>query len=156
MSPDNTLVPRDRAYPQTPHAPHPRAAFEEVGGFDERPRSGGDADICFRLRAAGWQLASRPDAAVVHRNRTTLRALARQRARHGAGTAWLRRVHPGFAPPQRPIVRWTTRELLRAGRVALRGEREDLEMRLVAIVFECSFAAGRLLPNEPRPRRVAS
>src|SRR4051812_20347077 len=157
MSQDNTLVHGDWAYAQTANAAMRRAAFEEVGGFDERPRSGGDADICFRLRAAGWQLSSRPGAAVVHRNRTTLRALARQRARHGAGTAWLRRVHPGFDPPQRPIVRWTSRELLRAGRVALRGEREDFEMRLVAIVFECSFAAGRLLlPNEPRPRRVAS
>ena len=94
MSQENTLHDPRWGYAQTANAAFRRTAFEEVGGFEEHARSGGDADLCFRLRAAGWELVYRPEAMVVHRNRTTLRSLLRQRARHGAGSAWLNRRNP--------------------------------------------------------------
>ena len=44
-----------------------REAFEEVGGFDESFfMYGEDADLCVRLRNAGWDLALCPDARIVH------------------------------------------------------------------------------------------
>lgn len=45
-----------------------RDAFDEVGGFDARyePAYYEDVDLCFRLRAAGWQVLLEPDARVTH------------------------------------------------------------------------------------------
>jgi len=73
-----------------------RAAFEAVGGFAEGIRSGGDADLCWRLQEAGWTIEHRPRAIVAHEHRATVRALVRQAARTAAGTRWLEQRHPGF------------------------------------------------------------
>jgi GT2 family glycosyltransferase len=44
-----------------------RQAFNEVGGFDARYfLYWEDADLCKRLRNAGWNIRIRPDARVVH------------------------------------------------------------------------------------------
>jgi GT2 family glycosyltransferase len=44
-----------------------RAAFEDIGGFDERfDFLDGDIDFAMRLRAAGWQAVIRDDLAVFH------------------------------------------------------------------------------------------
>jgi GT2 family glycosyltransferase len=80
-----------------------RIAFDEVGGFAEGIRSGGDVDLCWRLRAAGWTLESRHEAGVVHRHRETLRGFMAQVARYGAGARWLDTRHPG-ASPRWPLV----------------------------------------------------
>ncbi|HET7292092.1 MAG TPA: glycosyltransferase family 2 protein [Vicinamibacteria bacterium] len=49
-----------------------RAALETVGLFDEGYfLYEEDADLCRRLRAAGWELAFTPDAEVVHRKGTS-------------------------------------------------------------------------------------
>ena len=93
MSQDNTLR-GDWPYAQTANCAVRRAAFEEIGGFNDGIRSGGDADLCFRLRAAGWELETRDEAAVDHHARSTLRAMVRQRARHGSGSAWLNQHLP--------------------------------------------------------------
>jgi len=73
-----------------------REAFEAVGGFAEAIRSGGDADLCWRLQDAGWAIEHRPRAIVAHEHRATVRALLRQAARTAAGTRWLEARHPGF------------------------------------------------------------
>lgn len=140
---------RDRwAYAQTANAAFRRSAFEEAGGFSERARSGGDADLCFRLGEMGWRLAHRPAARVVHRNRPTVGALLRQKARHGAGAAWLNRRHPGSMPPRSPL--GLTRDaLVRAVRAR---DREDAALALVDAGLEWAFAVGRLLPNERSAR----
>ena len=98
MSQEQTLADERWAFAKTANCAVLRAAFHDSGGFGEGIRSGGDADLCFRLREAGWALERREDAAVVHRNRTTMRALLRQRVRHGAGMAWLAKRHPGAFP----------------------------------------------------------
>jgi GT2 family glycosyltransferase len=79
-----------------------RAAFEAVGGFAEGIRSGGDADLCWRLQAAGRDLGHRPGAVVAHAHRDTLAGLLHQVARDSAGNAWLERRHPGSRVPVRP------------------------------------------------------
>jgi N-acetylglucosaminyl-diphospho-decaprenol L-rhamnosyltransferase len=44
-----------------------RAAFEEVGGFDERQwMYAEDLDLCWRLHAAGWSTRYEPRAVVLH------------------------------------------------------------------------------------------
>jgi GT2 family glycosyltransferase len=75
-----------------------RRAFDRVGGFAEGIRSGGDIDLCWRLCDAGWTLAYRPRARVVHRHRETLAGFLGQIARYGAGARWLNRRHPGSSP----------------------------------------------------------
>ncbi|MDQ5808328.1 MAG: glycosyltransferase, partial [Actinomycetota bacterium] len=49
-----------------------REAFEAAGGFREDVRSGGDADLCLRLRDAGWAIELRDDVVVRHRSRRAL------------------------------------------------------------------------------------
>jgi GT2 family glycosyltransferase len=78
------------------------AAFDAVGGFATGIRSGGDADLCWRLQDAGWELGYRPRATVAHAHRETLAALLRQVARDSAATPWLERRHPGSRVPVRP------------------------------------------------------
>ena len=80
MSQEITLADARWAFAQTANAAVRRAAFAQVGGFEAAIRSGGDADLCFRLRAAGWALERREQAAVVHHNRTTVARMLGQRA----------------------------------------------------------------------------
>ncbi|HVL94593.1 MAG TPA: glycosyltransferase [Solirubrobacteraceae bacterium] len=97
-----TLAHPHRPYAQTANCAVRRSAFEAAGGFPDPVRSGADADLCWRLQAAGWRLEARPAARVRHRNRTTLRALLAQLHRHGAGMQWLDRRYPGAFPPPSP------------------------------------------------------
>ncbi len=91
-----------------------RDVFVNVGGFDERFfLYWEDADLCRRIRAAGYRVRYRPDARVAHtvgRSSRTARALAIRAfhrsaylyyARHVARSPW----HPG---------RWIARVLLQA------------------------------------------
>lgn len=143
------LLARGRwAYAQTSNCVVRRAAFEAVGGFRE-VHSGGDADLCYRLRGAGWSMAGRPEAAVTHRNRDRVRAMLSQRARHGAGAAWLEREHPGAVPRRSRLglMAWSTRRAL-SGVVALaRHDRDQALLGLLDGPAVWAFELGRLLPN---------
>jgi GT2 family glycosyltransferase len=101
-------------YAQTANCAVRREAFLAVGGWPEPIVSGGDADLCWRLRDAGWRMEARPGALVRHRSRATLGALLRQMHRHGRGMAWLEQRWPGSFPPP------TARELLGRPRMLLR------------------------------------
>jgi Glycosyltransferase like family 2 len=160
MAHHRTLAEGRWRYAQTANALVRRAAFEAAGGFRETLRSGGDADLCFRLRDAGWAIEARPDAAVVHRARTTLRAVARQRFRHGAGAAWLNRTYPGSFPARLgPGSAWYVMRLLAsAGAAAIRGRRDAAAVALTEALGFVAFNAGRLAPwsQEQRPRDEAA
>jgi GT2 family glycosyltransferase len=150
MSQANTLLDGPWSYAQTANCAVRRAAFEAVGGFRDHIRSGGDADLCFRLRALGWQIEPRERAAVVHRSRRTLRKLLRQRARHGSGAAWLDRQHPGSFPRARRLglVKWTLQSFAGAAVARARGRREDALIGVVEPLWVWAFELGRLFPNE--------
>lgn len=65
-----------------------RDAFEEVGGFDPRVGTGEDAELCQRLRRAGYRIAKDPRLHTVHLgNPRTLRAFFKQHWWHGTGAA---------------------------------------------------------------------
>lgn len=75
-----------------------RSVFEQLGGFVEGVRSGGDADFSWRLQDAGWQIAYREPAAVEHLHRERLVPLLRQMARYSAAIHWMERRRPGSSP----------------------------------------------------------
>jgi len=138
------------AFAKTANAMVRRSALEGAGGFAEGIRSGGDADLAYRLRAAGWGIEVRPQARVLHRNRATVPALLRQLARHGAGAAWVAARHPGALPARSlpGLTRWTGRRW-RAALVARRRGHADLA--LVAALDPLAawaFELGRRLPND--------
>ena len=122
-----------------------RAAFDDVGGFYEHLRSGGDQDLSWRLQYAGWSLAYRDAAAVGHAHRETMTALARQSARYAAAAAWMERHQPGSSPRPR---------LSRLGRVAagtvawtLAGRPERAKFKALDGVVIVAEAAGWLFGN---------
>ncbi len=154
MSQEITLAHDQWAFAQTANAAVRRVAFEQVGGFEAGVRSGGDADLCFRVRAAGWELERRQQAAVVHRNRQTVPRMLAQRARHGAGAAWLSARWPGALPRRRwPGLAWWSLRRAAAGVVAAaRGDRDAALLGLLDAPAVWAFELGRLIPNRPRPR----
>ena len=153
MSQEITLASDEWAFAQTANAAVRRAAFEQVGGFEEGVRSGGDADLCFRVRAAGWALERREDAAVVHRNRSTISRMLAQRARHGAGAGWLSKRWPGALPRRRwPGLAWWSSKRAAQGLIA--AARRDRDAALLGLLdgpAVWAFELGRLIPNRPRP-----
>lgn len=74
-----------------------RRALEELGGFAEGIRSGGDVDLCRRLVAAGWGIERRPAAVVRHLHRESIADLLGSIARYSAGARWLNERYPGTA-----------------------------------------------------------
>ncbi|MCW2967535.1 MAG: glycosyl transferase family 2 [Solirubrobacteraceae bacterium] len=150
----NTLEREKWSYAQTVNCAVRRGAFVEVGGFEEGIRSGGDADICFRLGARGWGIEARDRAIVDHFTRATLRKLAGQRARHGAGATWLNRRYPGAFPREASLgkAKWAATSAVAAARAFLAGDRDRAAADLIAPTAFWAFELGRLLPNRP-PRR---
>jgi len=86
-----------------------RAAWEDVGGFQEGIRSAGDADFCWRMQDAGWSLEYVADAEVRHLLREDLRAYLRLHLRYGAGRRWLHLRHP--SAPIKPMPQLAFRKL---------------------------------------------
>jgi GT2 family glycosyltransferase len=129
-----------------------RAAFEALGGFAEGIRSGGDADLCWRLQDAGWTIEHRQHAIVAHEHRATVRALVRQAARTAAGTRWLEQRHPGFhatagggrraARALAGIVGWP-----------LRGRPERAAFKAIELLVIATEHLGRLAGNARPPGR---
>jgi cellulose synthase/poly-beta-1,6-N-acetylglucosamine synthase-like glycosyltransferase len=150
MSQEHTLLVGRWSYAQTANCAVRREAFDQVGGFRDHVRSGGDADLCFRLRAAGWEIEPRDGAAVVHSSRRSLKALVRQRVRHGAGAAWLSREHPGAFPRARwlGLAKWTVTSLATAAAARARGRRDDALLLAMEPLLKWAFELGRLFPNE--------
>jgi mycofactocin glycosyltransferase len=148
LSQENTLL-EASPYAKTANCAVRRSAFEAVGGFRDDIRSGGDADLCFRLAEAGWALERRDGAAVLHRSRRRLRKLLRQQARHGSGSAWLERAYPGFSPRKRwpGLAVWAVREWAAAGRALAARERDAALLHAVDPLVTWAFEVGRLVPN---------
>ena len=87
-----------------------RDAFSAIGGFDERYfLYWEDADLCRRLRNAGWEIRFRPDAGVVHvgaRSSRTVKPLAIRAFHRSAYLYYASHVAPS---------RWSARRWLAAG-----------------------------------------
>jgi GT2 family glycosyltransferase len=101
MSQDNTHGFGEWSFPQTANAACRREAFEALGGFREDIRAAEDADLAYRVKAAGWDVERRESATVVHLSRQTVRGLMVQRLLHGAGAGWVARQYPEALPGRR-------------------------------------------------------
>jgi GT2 family glycosyltransferase len=153
-----TTLRREHPYAQTANCAMRRAAFERVGGFDPNARAGEDAELCFRLRAAGFEIEERPRALVEHHSRRTLPALIGQLARHGSGAAWANRRFPGSFPPPSPaqLGRRFARDLVQAGRALAHRDSEAAMSAVLDLSGGLAFELGRLLPNRRASRRHTS
>jgi GT2 family glycosyltransferase len=147
---ERTLDRGELGYAMTANCAIRRSAFTEVGGFVETIRSGGDADICFRIRAKGWGIEPRDRAVVTHVNRDTLSQLVRQSVRHGSGAAWLETMYPRFSQagdvPGRATR--TSRRLTRATAQMAKGNLDDALVVTIDIVRRLAFQAGRHISNQ--------
>ena len=143
------------AFAQTANAAVRRSAFTAVGGFVADVRSGGDADLCWRLRAAGWALESRPRAAVAHANRAGMGGLLAQRFRHGTGAGWLAGRWRGAFPARRwpGLLYWGLSRALAGGRALARGDHDAAILGLLDGPTVWAFELGRRVPNRPLRRR---
>jgi hypothetical protein len=124
-----------------------RAAWEELGGFRE-VTSGGDVDFSWRLRQAGWGLEYRAQAAVEHGHRERLGSFLRQRARYGAGAAWLQDQHPGARPAPRPL-RGMARSVAAALGAVVRGRGREAGLQLIDALGYGAHALGSRRSNVP-------
>jgi glycosyltransferase involved in cell wall biosynthesis len=77
--------------------------LHELGGFDESYRSCDEVEFFWRLQFAGHRVCFVRDALVHHRDRATLRALARQALRLGRSEAQLYRDFRHRGMPRSPI-----------------------------------------------------
>lgn len=155
MGQENTFRFGEWSFPQTANAACRREAFEAAAGFREDIRAGEDADLTFRLKAAGWGVERRDGATVTHRGRQTVRALVAQKLGHGAGGAWLAERYPGAFPARgrAGLVWWGLRTFARGMAAAAWGRSRD---RALWAVFEplehLCYEFGRSLPNRRRRR----
>jgi GT2 family glycosyltransferase len=140
---------RARPYAQTANCAVRRGAFEQVGGFEASARAGEDADLCFRLQAAGWGMEGRPAAIVAHHSRPTLSALLGQLVRHGSGAAWVNRRFPGSFPPSPlgQLARRFGRDIEQAVERFAHGDRDGARFALLDFAGGIAFEVGRLAPN---------
>jgi GT2 family glycosyltransferase len=143
------------AFAQTANCAVRRAAFDALGGFTEGIRAGEDADLCWRLVAAGWGLEPRPEAWAVHIPRQTVRGLIGQMLVHGAAHSWLERAWPGSTPARsRPGLMVYSVRRLGQGLVALaRRDADGAITGLLDPVAIAAFEAGRLRRNRARRAR---
>ena len=154
MAQDTTLGLGRWAFAQTANCAVLRDAFTAVGGFRDELRACEDADLCYRLEAAGWGIERRDDAWVLHESRPTVRALLSQQLVHGAGIGWLEREYPGAAPAHRwpGFLLWGARDAAQRLLRALR--HRDRDAAVVAVIdplVSWTRELGRRRPNTRTP-----
>jgi GT2 family glycosyltransferase len=151
MSQSMTLRRRGTPYAQTANCAIRRSAFAAVGGFDDRGR-GEDADLCFRLIRAGWELEERSEARVEHRAKESFRPWLAQQVRHAGSTAWLNRRWPGEFPA--PGLRFLANRIVHLGgqaaRSLIRGDTEQAAFAALDLIRVVAFQLGRLGPKRVR------
>ncbi len=141
-----TLARGPEAFAATANVLVRRDAFVDLTGFCEGIRSGGDADLSWRLRAAGWRIVYRPAAVVEHRHRTTFAELAHQRTTYGRSGAWLARRH-GRPRRQLPLLRLVARAVIGTVVFVLSGQLRRGAFKAFDAVLEVAMLGGTLRAN---------
>jgi len=97
------IIERHRAMPSrvdflaTFNVLYRRSVLEQVGGFDERFLKGQDAELSFRVMAAGHQLGFVFDSRVKHYHATSWRRYLRTQRQQGYWRVWLHMSHRGHS-----------------------------------------------------------
>jgi GT2 family glycosyltransferase len=153
---ETTVTNAQFPYAMTANCAIRRDAFEQVNGFVENVRSGGDADICIRIQDRDWKMEHRPTAVVTHVSRDTVKKLLRQSARHGSGAAWLESLYPGFSPAGRIPGSWGCRQIAGSVIARIRGDQDRALVKFIDGARSVAFDFGRRAPNEVSPRSSAT
>lgn len=83
-------------YAQTANAAYRKELFNQIGYFDE-VISGGDADYSWRVQLeTDYKIVFAEDAIVLHRHRTDLKGLFKQRFKHGYGYVLIRNKYRSY------------------------------------------------------------
>jgi len=97
------IIERHRAMPSrvdflaTFNVLYRRSVLEQVGGFDERFLKAQDAELSFRVMAAGHQLGFAFDSRVKHYHATSWRRYLRTQRQQGHWRVWLHMSHSGHS-----------------------------------------------------------
>ena len=105
VSQEGALNNRFRPYGLTANLAVRKEVFDKVGMFRPHLRSGGDADLCWRATADGFQLQFASNALVHHRHRTTVAGLVEQYSRYATGAFHLSTLF-GFPLPAQSVGRY--------------------------------------------------
>lgn len=95
------IIERHRAMPSrvdflaTFNVIYRRAVLEQVNGFDERYLKGQDAELSFRVMAAGYELRFAFDSRVKHYHATSWRRYLHTQRQQGYWRVWLHMAHSG-------------------------------------------------------------
>lgn len=80
----------------TANVAYRREVFDRIGLFDQNLKSGGDAELTWRMKLkTDYRISYQNDAIVLHRHRATLRSLFSQHIRYGEGITDLQNMYPG-------------------------------------------------------------
>jgi GT2 family glycosyltransferase len=131
-------------------AAYRRAAWEQIGGLDERIFAyGEDFDLAVRLRAAGWGSVAAADAAGIHLGSATHgHRSARQRRYGGFGRAYLMRRY-GVLRGRQAVRALFTEALVVAGDAVISRDLQALKGRLAG------WRAAAGLPRHTLPPDTA-
>jgi mycofactocin glycosyltransferase len=154
MSQEDTFSFGEWGYPKSANIACRRTAFERIGGFRDHIRAAEDADLTYRLKAAGWQVERREEAVAMHFSRETIAGMLRQKAVWGAGGAWIARQYPGSLPLAHGpgALRWALSSTAKTARGAVRRrDRDALLYALLRPLEALAWELGRLRSNERRP-----
>ncbi len=86
-------MPRRVNFVATGNAAYRREVLERVGGFDEAFLRAQDADLSYRVRAAGLELAFAPNSRVCHAHETRCRPYLKTQLQQGYWRFWLHLRH---------------------------------------------------------------
>lgn len=132
-------------YAQTANAAYRKELFSRIGYFDE-VISGGDADYSWRMQLeTDYKMGYAEDAVVLHRHRTDIKGLFKQRFKHGYGFILIRNKYKDYQNRQEDAL--VTSKKGSHGRIArletiLR--QKGLSMLLPILVNACGFNLGKL------------
>lgn len=131
----------------TANAAYRRSVLEEVGGFEETFRSGGDTDIAWRVQAfTGGRLAFQPQAQVVHHFAEHWTELTSRARRYAGGHAAMRvrwSRWPRFVAAQGSLTQRTRGIWLLPARLPYRVfTGGDLSVPLIDAAVRASYEVG--------------
>jgi cellulose synthase/poly-beta-1,6-N-acetylglucosamine synthase-like glycosyltransferase len=102
LSQEHCLNHSFRPFFQTANVAFRREVFAEAGLFRSHLKTGGDADMCWRVQElTDYELRSAEKAVVRHHHRSTLKGLQEQFTRYGRSAVYLDLLH-GSGTPSEP------------------------------------------------------
>jgi GT2 family glycosyltransferase len=131
-----------------------RTAFQEIGGFTEGIRSGGDVDFSRRLQRAGWTIDRRPAALVEHQHRERLLPFLATIARYASGSRWLNARYPGYSP-RWPLAKQLALSARDAVALVAQGQHEEGAFRALDGLGLLAHNLGYLAGNRASPRAAS-